>query len=230
MGAINPRVMEFRQEALDAPDRFWASAADGLPWRQRWERVFEWDPDHPDERGRYFKWFGGGITNLAYKCVDIRVDSGQEDRIALICEDERGGRSALTYAQLQQEVKRTAADLRGLGIGSGDRVGIYMPTCAEAIVLMLARTRIGAIHLVVFAGFGSGALGSRLQLAGATALFCSDITYRKGKDVPLKGIVDAAMEQAPDLKIVVVHRRAADDPPMRAGRDKRLLAHASEAA
>jgi acetyl-CoA synthetase len=211
--------MEFRKEALDAPDRFWAGAADALPWRQRWERVFEWDPDHPDERGRYFKWFGGGITNLAYNCVDRHVDGGQGDRIALICEDERGGRSALTYAQLQQEVKRTAAGLRGVGIGSGDRVGIYMPTCAEAIVLMLACTRIGAIHLVVFAGFGSGALGGRLNLAGTTALFCSDITFRKGKDVPLKGIVDDALDQAPDVKAVVVHRRGAGEPPMTAGRD-----------
>jgi acetyl-CoA synthetase len=219
MGAINPRVTELRKESLGAPDRFWAAAADSLPWRQRWARVFEWDPDHPDERGRYFKWFGGGITNLAYNCVDRHVDGRQGDRVALICEDERGGRSSLTYAELQQEVRRTAAGLRGIGIGSGDRVGIYMPTCAEAIVLMLACTRIGAIHLVVFAGFGSGALGSRLQLAGATALFCSDITYRKGKDVPLKGIVDDAMEQAPDVKSVVVHRRGNDEPPMTAGRD-----------
>jgi acetyl-CoA synthetase len=130
------------------------------------------------------------------------------------------GRTILTYAQLQHEVRRTAAALRGLGVGRGDRVGIYMPTCVEAIVLMLACARIGAVHLVVFAGFGSGALGDRLQLAGARVLFCSDLTYRKGRDILLKGIVDEALSaQAPGVERVVVHRRGAADPPMTASRD-----------
>src|SRR5256712_12403087 len=107
-----------------------------------------------------------------------------------------------------------------MGILKGDRVGIYMPTCHEAIVLMLACVRIGAIHIAVFAGFGSGALGDRLEMAGATALFCSDITYRKGKDVPLKGIVDEALgDRGKHVRSVVVHRRGADAPTMTAGRD-----------
>ena len=83
--------------------------------------------------------------------------------------NERGGRDVYTYAQLQYEVKRVAAALRGVGIGQGDRVAIYMPTCAEAIVLMLACVRIGAIHLVVFAGFGANALAERVKLAGCKA-------------------------------------------------------------
>src|SRR5213596_2281923 len=107
-----------------------------------------------------------------------------------------------------------------MGIRKGDRVGIYMPTCREAIVLMLACVRIGAIHIAVFAGFGSGALGDRLEMAGATALFCSDITYRKGKDVPLKGIVDEALgDRDKHVQNVVVHRRSAEAPAMTAGPD-----------
>ena len=230
MELMNPEVKAFRQAALADPDGFWARAAEALPWRRRWDTVFDWDPDRPDEAGRYFRWYIGGVTNLAHNCVDRHVARGQGGRAALVCEDERGGRTVLTYAQLQHEVRRTAAALRGLGVGRGDRVGIYMPTCVEAIVLMLACARIGAIHLVVFAGFGSGALGDRLQMAGARVLFCSDITYRKGRDVLLKGIVDEALSaNAPDVEKVVVHRRGATDPPMTAGRDlywSDFLAHA----
>jgi len=102
----------------------------------------------------------------------------------------------LTYGQLLYEVRRCAAALRGLGIGSGDRVAIYMPTCAEAIVLMLACARVGAPHLVVFAGFGAGALADRVRLAGAKALFCADVTWRKGREVALQGIVDDALADA----------------------------------
>jgi acetyl-CoA synthetase len=220
MELMNPGVKAFRQDSLADPDRFWARAAEALPWRRRWDRVFDWDPDLPDEAGRYFRWYIGGITNLAHNCVDHHVERGQGGRAALVCEDERGGRTVLTYAQLQHEVRRTAAALRGLGVGRGDRIGIYMPTCAEAIVLMLACARIGAIHLIVFAGFGSGALRDRLQMAGARVLFCSDLTYRKGKDVPLKGLVDEALSTyAPSVEKVIVHRRGSADPQMTAGRD-----------
>jgi len=208
-----------RRDATADPDAFWARAAEKLPWHSRWTRVFEWDPERPDDRGRYFRWFIGAQTNLAWNCVDRHVEGGRGAVTALICEDERGGRSVLTYAQLQLKVRRTAGALRGLGIGRGDRVGIYMPTGAEAIVLMLACTRIGAIHLVVFAGFGAGALGDRLRLAGAKALFCADVTYRKGKDVPLKGIVDEALQGVESVRRVVVLRRQPDATPMTPGRD-----------
>ena len=220
MELINPNINAFRRAASDDPDGFWARAAESLPWHRPWDRVFEWDPDKPDERGRYFRWFVGGQTNLAWNCVDRHVQAGKGGRAALVCEDEHGDRTVLTYAQLQHEVRRTAAGLRGLGIGKGDRVGIYMPTCREAIVLMLACVRIGAIHIAVFAGFGSGALGDRIQMAGAKALFCSDLTYRKGKNVPLKGIVDEALGQSgKQVAKVVVHRRGSDEPPMKQGRD-----------
>src|SRR6185369_14763206 len=107
----------------------------------------------------------------------------------------------------------------GLGIRKGDRIAIYMPTTAEAIILMLAAVRIGAVILVVFAGFGAGALGERIRLAGARAVFATDITYRKGKDVPLKKIVDEAVAGAPTVEHVVILQRGSADVPMTAGRD-----------
>src|SRR5712692_3862627 len=124
-----------------------------VPWRRPREKVFEWDPGQPDERGHYFRWYVGGVTNAAWNAVDRHVQQGRGGAAALVCENERRGRQVITYAQLSHQVRQAAAALRGLGIGKGDRVGIYMPTCAQAVTVMLACARIGAIHLVVFAGF-----------------------------------------------------------------------------
>jgi acetyl-CoA synthetase len=213
MDAVNPIVKRWQQRGIEDPDGLWAEAAAQLPWFRHWDRVLDWTPPT-------FRWFIGGQTNLSYNCVDVHVQRGWGGHAALIGENERGDRRVLTYAQLLEEVKSTAAALRGLGIQQGDRVAVYMPTCLEAIVLMLALTRIGAIHLVVFAGFGSGALRDRIQLAGARAVFCADVTYRKGKDVPLKGIVDVALaDDGHPVEVVVVLRRGAPEVPMRAGRD-----------
>jgi acetyl-CoA synthetase len=208
MDLLSPRVKEFKRQATEDPDGFWAEAARALPWFRQWDSAFDWNPDQPDERGRYFRWFSGGLTNLAWNCVDRHVARGWGGHAALVCENERGERRVLTYAQLRHEVTRAAAALRGLGIGKGDRVGIYMPTCAEAVVLMLACARIGAIHLVVFAGFGAGALGDRIALAGARALFYADQTWRKGREVALTGIVEQALSAGGDTveKVVVLRR------------------------
>ena len=215
---VSPRVRSLCRDGLEAPDAFWAAAAEKLPWFRRWDSVFDWDPERPDERGRYFRWYSGGLTNLAWNCVDRHVARGQGGRAAIVGLNERGDRDVLTYAQLQHEVRRCAAALRGLGVGRGDRVGIYMPTCVEAIVLMLACARIGAVHLVVFAGFGAGALGERVRLAGARAVFCADLTWRKGREVPLKGIVDEALAGS-EVERVVVLRRGGTQPAMTPGRD-----------
>jgi acetyl-CoA synthetase len=210
---INPIVRAFKREATEQPEAFWAKAAEKLPWFRRWETVLDWQPPT-------FRWYVGGETNLAYNCLDHHVRRGWGGHAALIFEDERGTRRTFTYAQLLEEVKRTAAALRGLGIRKGDRIAIYMPTCPEAIVLMLAAVRIGAIHIVVFAGFGAGALGDRIQMAGARAVFATDITYRRGRDVALKGIVDQAVaEGGQSVERVVVLRRTDGEVPMQPGRD-----------
>ena len=212
MGALSPKVAAWKREATEDPEGFWGRAAEALPWFRKWDRVLEWEPPT-------FRWYRGGLSNLAYNCVDHHVTAGAGARTALITENERGERRTFTYAQLHDETKRVGAALRGLGIGKGDRVAIYMPTCAEAIVLMLAAVRIGAVIIVIFAGFGAGALGERIRLAGARAVFAADVTYRKGRDVPLKRIVDDAVAGAPTVERVVVLRRGPGAVAMTPGRD-----------
>src|SRR5215204_721863 len=136
MIGLSPVVKRWKLRGTENPDGLWAEAADQLPWFAPWERVFEWTPPT-------FRWFVGGRTNLSYNCLDHHVQRGWGGHAALIAENERGERRVLTYAQLLEEVKRTAAAVRGLGVKRGDRIAIYMPTCVEAIVLMLAVTRIG---------------------------------------------------------------------------------------
>jgi acetyl-CoA synthetase len=212
MEVVNPAVRALQREALEDPDGFWARAAEQLPWFRRWDRVLDWEAPS-------FRWFPGATTNLAYNCLDHHVAHGRAGHAALISYDERGRRRVDTYAQLLAEVERIAAALRGMGIGRGDRVAIYMPTCLEAIALMLATVRIGAIHLVVFAGFGSGALADRIRLSGAKALFIADVTWRKGSEVQLERIAEAAMESGcPTVERMVVLRRSSASPPSPSGR------------
>ena len=202
------RVRAWRREASDDPERFWAKAAEQVPWFKKWERVLDW-------QAPTFRWYLGGMSNLAYNAVDHHVAAGRGDHVALITENERGERSSLTYAELLRETKRVGAALRAMGIKKGDRIAIYMPTSAEAIILMLGAVRIGVVILVVFAGFGAGALGERIRLAGARAVFATDVTYRKGKDVPLLGIVAQAIADTPTVERVVVLRRTASTDRVR---------------
>ena len=183
---ITPVVRRWLDDARQNPEAFWDRAARELPWFRTWDRVFEWTPPT-------FRWFIGAQTNLCYNALDHHVAHGRGGHAALVYINERGERSVFTYAQMLHEVKRIAAALRGLGIRKGDRVTVYMPTSPEAIMLMLATVRIGAIHSVVFAGFGANALGDRIAASGSKAVFTADVTYRKGKDVALKSIVDEAL-------------------------------------
>jgi len=176
MSALNPTVEKWVRSAREAPDEFWATAANELPWFRKWDSVFEWD--FPS-----FRWFPGAQTNLAYNCLDHHVANGRGDRTALIYVNERGERRRYTYRELTEEVERVAAGLRALGIGKGDRLTIYMPTGPEAIMAMLATVRIGAIHSVVFAGFGAGALAGRIEASGSRLVLTADIGYRKGTEI-----------------------------------------------
>jgi acetyl-CoA synthetase len=213
MSLINPVVQKWIDDARQDPEGFWGQAADQLPWFRKWDRVLEWN--RPT-----FKWFAGGLTNAAYNALDHHVKRGWGGHTALVYLNERGERRIYTYANLLHEVEQAAAALRGMGIKQGDRLTIYMPTCPEAIILMLATVRIGAIHSVVFAGFGAKALADRIQASGSRLVFTADITYRKGKDTNLKAIVDDAIPNAGDtVERVVVLKRGAAQPAMKAGRD-----------
>ncbi len=199
-------LTRLRAEAIRDPEGFWRRVADEhVLWFRAPDRIFEHEPPT-------FRWFSGGRTNLCWSALDRHVAEGRGDQPALIAADERGGRRTLTYAQLLHEVRRIAAAMRALGIGHGDRVTIYMPTCAEAVATMLATVRIGAIHSVVFAGFGQGALGDRIRASGSRLVVAADVTYRKGTEVPLKSIVDAALADDPGAVEHVVILRRADAP------------------
>ncbi len=208
--AARARYDELYQRSLSEPDVFWLKAAERLDWTRRPERALEL------REGSSFTWFAGGHTNLSFNALDRHVAAGRGDTPALIALDERGGRRSLTYTELLAEVERVAAGLRGLGIGKGDRLTVYMPTSVEAIVAMLATVRIGAIHCVVFAGFGAGALGDRIRASGSRLVLTTDVTYRKGKDIDLLAIVDDAIDSGPsDVEHVVVLRRSAASRPPR---------------
>ncbi len=210
---VSPIVRRMQQEARQDPGAFWARAAEELPWFRKWDVAFDWQ--FPT-----FRWFVGGQTNMAYNCLDQHVQRGWGGHTALIYLNERGERQLFTYAQLRREVERTAAALRGLGMGKGDRLTIYMPVCPEAIVLMLAAVRIGAIHSVVFAGFGAQALADRIAASGSRLVFTADVSYRRGGEVRLKEIVDQALALGGnEVERVVVLRRTADGAPMTPDRD-----------
>lgn len=233
MDLISPMVRRVVDDARQNPDQFWARAAENIHWFKRWEIPFEWTQrqarEQPGNGGApvpaadsptAFRWFLGGKTNIAYNALDYHVHNGRGGRTALIYANERGERRIYTYAQLLYHVERVAAALRGLGVKKGDRITLYMPTMPEAVMLMLACARIGAIHLCVFAGFGAGALADRIRASGSKLIFTSDVIYRKGKDVPLKGLLDAALElNVPSIEHAVVLRRTGIDVSMQAGRD-----------
>ncbi len=201
-------------EAYDraAEDRegFWAEQAERLDWSQKWDRVLDWD--NPP----FAKWFVGGRLNASYNCVDRHVEAGRGDKVALhwVGEPEDDTRD-ITYAQLQDEVSQAANALIGLGVETGDRVAIYLPMIPEAVVAMLACARIGAPHTVIFGGFSSEALSSRLVDCQAKVIITSDGGYRRGSAAALKPAVDEARTKAEAQghtvdKVLVVRRTGQD--------------------
>jgi len=208
-----PQLERMLKEALEHPEEFWSEIAKELHWFRPWNKVFEWD--YP-----FFTWFKGGITNLSYNCLDYHIKKGEGNKTAIIWETgEAEETRVLTYNQLFYEVKRLAAALKALGVNKGDRVTIYLPMVPEAAIAMLATTRIGAIHCVVFGGFGYGALADRIVDADSKIVLTADLGYRRGEQVKLKRVVDDALKEAKCVERVVVLRRGKEEPPMMAGRD-----------
>ena len=202
------------KRAIDEPEAFWGDAANELHWFKFWNQVLEWNAPN-------FKWFNGGITNLSYNALDRQVlQNGRGEKLALISESGETGKSkSLTYRQLLDEVREFAAALRGLGVGKGDRVTIYMPMIPEAAVAMLACTRIGAVHSVVFGGFGAAALADRIHDAASKVIVTADTAYRRGKALNLKQVVDEALVEPGQVEKVIVFNRSDKDAQMKKGRD-----------
>ncbi|GBD25444.1 Acetyl-coenzyme A synthetase [bacterium HR30] len=201
------------RQAQQDPEGFWADIATELEWFARWEKVLEW-------KAPFAKWFVGGRTNLAYNCLDRHLKTWRRNKAAIIWEGEQGESRVLTYHDLFREVCRFANALKLLGVGRGDRVGIYLPMVPEAAIAMLACARIGAVHSVVFGGFSADALRSRLVDAQAKVLVTADGGYRRGGIVPLKANADEALRDAPSVENVVVLRRTGETVAMKGGRDR----------
>ena len=194
-------------QASDDRLGFWEKQADRLHWDQKWDRVLDWD-DPP-----FAKWFVGGTLNASVNCVDRHVANGLGDRVAIhwVGEPEDDTR-AITYAELQDEVCKTANALTELGVSTGDRVAIYMPMIPETVFTMLACARIGAPHTVVFGGFSADALASRITDCEAHVVVTADGGYRRGAPSALKPAVDEAVEKSGDVvrKVLVVRRTGQD--------------------
>ncbi len=217
---IPPQVQAFLKWGYEDLEGFWENAAlcsmDEIYWFKKWDKVFEWN--YPT-----FKWYIGGLTNICFSAVDYNVMRGRGGKAAIVSEiAETGETRVVTYAQLLHLVKKYAAALRGMGVKKGDRVVIYMPMGIEPVVAMLACARIGAIHVVIFAGFSYKAVADRINLSGAEYILTQDVNHRRGATIELKKVIDDALNEVPQgqVKKVVVLKRAHDkERQMVPGRD-----------
>ena len=183
-------------------------------WFEPWAQTLEWKPP-------YAKWFVGGKCNVAYNSVDRHAKGAKKDKVAYVFVPEPTDQPTqkITYGQLYKEVNKFANGLKSLGVGKGDRVMLYMPMIPQLPIAMLAIAKIGAIHCIVFSGFSSGGLNSRILDAEAKVVVTTDGLYRRGKPIPLKPNVDEATANTPTVKNVVVVKRTGIEVPMKQGRD-----------
>ena len=204
---------EIYDEAERDYEGFWArQAAELVDWTEEWHTILEWDLP-------FAKWFVGGTLNVSFNCLDRHVAAGHGDQVAYHWEGEPGDTRTITYAQLLEEVQRTANALMSLGIRKGDRVNIYLGMVPELPIAMLACARIGAPHSVVFGGFSAEALRDRINDAEARLVITADGAWRRGQVVPLKESADTAMTETPSIERCLVVRRTGQDVAMQDGRD-----------
>lgn len=216
-----------KDEALyregEAIEAFWAKEAERLDWIQKWDRVLDYEAPHA-------KWYVNGKLNACVNCVDRHLEGPRRNKAAFIWEGENGETRTLTYWELHREVSQFANVLKSFGIAKGDRVAIYLPLIPEAIISILACTRLGAVHTVVFGGFSSDSLKDRIQDCEARLLVTADGGFRRGAIIPLKNTADAALEECPTVEAVIVVRRTGTEIDMKEDRDydyRDLMAHAS---
>lgn len=210
------RYANLYARSLCDADAFWAEEAGHLHWIKPFATVRNTSFDEADFR---IRWFEEGVLNVSQNCLDRHLAT-RGNQTALIWEgDEPGEGRRFTYSELHAEVCRFSNVLKDLGVGKGDRVAIYMPNMPEAAVAMLACSRIGAIHTVVFGGFSAESLRGRIEDSGCSVVVTADQAIRGGKAIPLKTNVDEALERCPSVKSVIVARRTGARVPMIAGRD-----------
>jgi len=227
---------KLHRESIDRPEEFWGKQAEALSWFRKWDRVLEWNVPNS-------KWFVGGKINVSYNCLDVQIEKGRGDKTAILWEGEpqvtreyedravefsMDGKSAngakyevrrISYQQLKDDVCRFANGLKKLGVKKGDRVTIYMPMIPEAAVAMLACTRIGAPHSVIFGGFSSQAIADRVEDAQSHFVITADGGHRRGQIVALKANVDEALKKTSLARKVIVLKHCDAPIEMQQGRD-----------
>ena len=180
---------------------YWAEMAENIEWINKWDQVLD------DSNPPYYKWFVNGKLNVAANCLDRQVDKGLGNKKALIFEGENGDCTTLTYSDLLKEVSKFSSVLAKLGVNKGDAVTIWMPMVPEAIITMLACTRIGAMHSVVFGGFSPEALKDRILDSKSKVLVTADGAFRRGKTIPMKSAADEVLQNCPSIERVVIVER-----------------------
>ena len=195
-------IQEFHKQSIENPDAFWAEQAKLVDWNKPFTQTLDFS------RPPFVKWFVGGETNLCHNAVDRHAAKRPNDRALIYISTETDEEKVYSFAELQREVERMAAIYKSLGVKRGDRVLIYMPMIAQACFAILASARIGAIHSVVFGGFASGSLATRIDDAKPVLIVSSDAGMRGGKAVPYKHLLDEAIELAEHkpAKVLMVDR------------------------
>lgn len=203
------------QESVDNPEKFWSKVADKLEWREPYDKVLEWEFNTPS-----IKWFEGGKINMSENCLDRHLKT-QPDKTALIWEpnDPNDPGISWTYSELHERVCKFANVLKSKGIQKGDRVCIYMPMVPQLTVALLACSRIGAIHSVVFAGFSAQSLADRINDASCKIVLTSDGSFRGHREIAIKDIVDEALAKTNSVETVIVFKRTEQFIHMEKGRD-----------
>ena len=196
------------QQSVDDPDQFWAEQANKyVSWFKPWNTVSDWSFDQSD---LHIKWFDGAKLNVSYNCLDQHLET-RGDQTAIIWEGDNPDEDKhITYNELHAEVCQFSNVLKDRGVKKGDRVSLYMPMIPEAAIAMLACTRIGAVHSVVFGGFSPDALKSRILDSDCQVVITADQSMRGGKKVPLKANADKALEGCPNVHTCVVVKRGGD--------------------
>ena len=203
-------------EAEQDYEGFWARLArTHLHWKKPFTKTLN------ESAAPFYKWFEDGQINVSYNCLDVHLENGNAEKIAVIFESDDGKVTRVSYRELHQKVCHFANGLKSLGVKKGDRVVIYMPMSVEGVIAMQACARIGATHSVVFGGFSAKSLQERVIDAGAVAIVTADMQVRGGKQLPLKSIVDEALAMGgcDSVKNVIVYQRAGGAINWVAGRD-----------
>ncbi|MFL5276670.1 MAG: acetate--CoA ligase, partial [Myxococcales bacterium] len=214
IGALD-KYRALYDRSISDPDGFWAEQAQRITWFKKWDKVSRWD----FHTGK-IEWFIGGKTNVSFNCLDRHVASPRKTKAALIWEGDSPEESrVLTYQDLHREVQKFANVLKKQGVKKGDRVTIYMPMVPELPIAMLACTRIGAIHSIVFGGFSAESLRNRIEDCASEIVITADGGYRAGRLIPLKQTTDTAISGIPFVRKVIVLRRTGKDIPWTEGRD-----------